>query len=203
MPELSTITDPYLPEPKGISTAGSGKLYVADGLGSGDWLTPYLLGYEDVNDTGASQALAAATWTQITNDAAGANTNSSYVLPTASSSWNSTTNQFNFANSGLDIGDTLDMRLVFDITTATTNVEVEGQIKFGIGSGSEYTVPIFNRVFKTAGTVPVGVPFSMYIGNSFTRDYPAQIEINTDTGTTTVAVQGWFIRYLPRNPVWG
>lgn len=34
----STLTDPYLHEPKDISSAGSGQVYVADGAGSGDWV---------------------------------------------------------------------------------------------------------------------------------------------------------------------
>lgn len=33
----STLTDPYLHEPKGVATASSGSVYVADGAGSGDW----------------------------------------------------------------------------------------------------------------------------------------------------------------------
>lgn len=34
----NTLTDPYLHEPKGISTALAGQIYVADGAGSGDWV---------------------------------------------------------------------------------------------------------------------------------------------------------------------
>lgn len=33
----STLTDPYLHEPKGIGSAGAGTVYVADGAGSGTW----------------------------------------------------------------------------------------------------------------------------------------------------------------------
>ena len=33
----STLTDPYLHEPKGVATASSGDVYVADGAGSGSW----------------------------------------------------------------------------------------------------------------------------------------------------------------------
>ena len=33
----STLTDPYLHEPKGVATAASGDVYVADGAGSGTW----------------------------------------------------------------------------------------------------------------------------------------------------------------------
>jgi hypothetical protein len=34
----STLTDPYLHEPKGIATAGTGQVYVANGTGSGTWV---------------------------------------------------------------------------------------------------------------------------------------------------------------------
>lgn len=33
----ASLTDPELHEPKGISTATSGSVYIADGLGSGNW----------------------------------------------------------------------------------------------------------------------------------------------------------------------
>lgn len=33
----STLTDPYLHEPKGVAAAASGDVYIADGAGSGDW----------------------------------------------------------------------------------------------------------------------------------------------------------------------
>lgn len=38
MPEHVNITDPNLHEPKGVSSAAAGKVYVADGLGSGAWI---------------------------------------------------------------------------------------------------------------------------------------------------------------------
>lgn len=37
----STLTDPYLHEPKGVSTAGAGEVYAADGAGSGGWFMPH------------------------------------------------------------------------------------------------------------------------------------------------------------------
>lgn len=33
----STLTDPYLHEPKGVAAASAGSVYIADGAGSGDW----------------------------------------------------------------------------------------------------------------------------------------------------------------------
>jgi len=43
----STLTDPFLHEPKGIAAAGAGEVYIADGSGSGDWteLSRYVNGY--------------------------------------------------------------------------------------------------------------------------------------------------------------
>jgi hypothetical protein len=37
VPKHDTCTDPQIHEPKGISTARKGEVYVADGSGSGDW----------------------------------------------------------------------------------------------------------------------------------------------------------------------
>ena len=33
----STLTDPYLHEPKGVAAASAGEVYIANGAGSGDW----------------------------------------------------------------------------------------------------------------------------------------------------------------------
>jgi hypothetical protein len=39
MAELNTITDPNLPEPKGVASQTAGKVYVSNGAGSGAWTT--------------------------------------------------------------------------------------------------------------------------------------------------------------------
>ena len=58
----SVLTDPQLHEPKGVSTAADGKVYVANGSGSGSW--QYVAGhaYGDLYITSStvSQTLAAA-----------------------------------------------------------------------------------------------------------------------------------------------
>ena len=43
----NTLTDPYLHEPKGVSTATAGQVYIANGAGSGDWVQNhnYVNGY--------------------------------------------------------------------------------------------------------------------------------------------------------------
>jgi hypothetical protein len=49
----SNLTDPYLHEPKGVASATSGKVYVSDGSGSGDWTQPnyQINGYVDFDAT--------------------------------------------------------------------------------------------------------------------------------------------------------
>ena len=57
----STLTDPYLHEPKGVAAASNGSVYFADGAGSGDWehLTHYVGGYVVFNSaTPTSQAIS-------------------------------------------------------------------------------------------------------------------------------------------------
>jgi hypothetical protein len=40
MPDHSTLTDPFIHEPKGIASVGEGLVYVSDGAGSGNWVSP-------------------------------------------------------------------------------------------------------------------------------------------------------------------
>lgn len=58
----SALTDPNLHEPKGASTAASGKVYVANGSGSGAWEYSAGHAYGDLYITGSStsQTLAAS-----------------------------------------------------------------------------------------------------------------------------------------------
>lgn len=56
----STLTDPYLHEPKGVATASAGSLYYADGSGSGAWnhAHHYVGGYVDFDSASPeSQAI--------------------------------------------------------------------------------------------------------------------------------------------------
>ena len=58
----SALTDPNIHEPKGVSTAAAGKVYTADGAGSGSWVFPAGHAYGDMYITNGSvaQTLAAA-----------------------------------------------------------------------------------------------------------------------------------------------
>jgi hypothetical protein len=56
----STITDPNIHEPKGVSSAAAGKVYVANGAGSGSWQYPagYAHGEIYINAGATTQTLS-------------------------------------------------------------------------------------------------------------------------------------------------
>lgn len=49
----SSLSDPYLHEPKGVAAASSGDVYVANGTGSGSWIKPnnFINGYIDFDSS--------------------------------------------------------------------------------------------------------------------------------------------------------
>jgi hypothetical protein len=76
--EHSAITDPNIHEPKGVAAATSGQIYVANGSGSGSWVTPTL---DTIDRTAPASAGATGTTGQIAFD-------SSYIyICTAANTW--------------------------------------------------------------------------------------------------------------------
>lgn len=63
--EHANITDPNVHEPKGVSTATAGQIYIADGSGSGDWTTPAL---SDIDVAAPASAASSGTAGQIAYD---------------------------------------------------------------------------------------------------------------------------------------
>lgn len=200
MVEHVTITDPDLHEPKGVAAATANEVYVADGAASGDWSGIWLHGWEDIEDTGASQSLATS-FVDLTNDGAGVNTNNTYKLPGWGDIWNTTTSEFQFDNTGLSIGDTVVVRMDFDITTAGTNSVITTAMDFAHGDASEFELVMDKRSFKTASTHNLIVHAHFYIGSSEVLNNPAKIKMKSDNASDTVSVNGWFVNMFPLRPV--
>jgi hypothetical protein len=78
----SNLTDPDIHEPKGISSAAAGTVYVANGAGSGRWLSTHSYGnlHIDVNSTANSVSLPAALDATF-------NTNTDYRKVNAAGMW--------------------------------------------------------------------------------------------------------------------
>jgi hypothetical protein len=198
----SALTDPELHEPKGASTAVVNTVYVADGAASGDWYKIYTQGFEDYQNTGGAQSPAAATFTDLTNNGLGANTLTTYTLPSVTGGlWDTATNSLDFTE--LTLGDTVDIRFDMSVTTAAANEEVVVVFDLAHGTGSEYQLVAAQRSYKTAGTYDLGGMLSIYMGNTATLNNPGKIAIKFGGASCSVTVDGWFIRVIPRNPILG
>ena len=157
------------------------------------------VGYFDYNDlvTQTTPLTAVANVPlKLTNDTAGANTNTSQNPYGVSYVWDSTTNQFHFAE--LAIGDTIDIRVHVQVTTTSANQKISLKAKFGIGSAYQFENSIYSGQFKTAGLNEISFVAPFYIGSTLIRDYPAELTLITDAGAT-VKVDGWYVRILRKN----
>ena len=198
----SAITDAAeIHEPKGATTATDGQVLVADGLGGTAWKTPFMFGVEDYNDSTTSGTpitlTPASTFVDLTNDGAGAFTNTTYKLQGLIDHWNTSTNRFDFTD--LELGDTIDIRIDVTVSTAAANSEVELAIELGLG-GSPYTLSIDKRTFNNAGAQNITRWYSIYIGDTNTLNNPAKLKMSSDNAADTVVVNGWYIRTGKRKP---
>lgn len=188
------------PEPKGVSSSTANKIYVADGSGSGSWKTIYTQGFEDYNHAGSSQVLTAGTSTKLLNDGAGTDTNTAYRLPGNTAIWSTVNNQFDWSGAGLALGDTVDIRLDFTVTTTGANDDLSILLNMAVGSGADYSLTTEYNEWRTAGTYPFTTYYSVYMGETDTLNYPAEVHMLAGTGSDTVQVNGWFVRTVPRSP---
>lgn len=76
----NTLTDPYLHEPKGISTALAGQIYVADGAGSGTWVeNSRIVGGYLTFSTGSPYAHSATTSDTVLNPSFSLSSNNGFT----------------------------------------------------------------------------------------------------------------------------
>lgn len=76
----ASLTDPELHEPKGISTALAGQIYVADGAGSGSWVeNSRIVGGYLTFSTGSPYAHSATTTDTVLNPAFSLSTNNGFT----------------------------------------------------------------------------------------------------------------------------
>ena len=152
--------------------------------------------YSDAETAGTPIAISADTWTLLTNDGAGADTVTTYGIATIPNIFNTVTDVFDF--SSLALGDSVDVRTDLTVTTTSPNQEVELEIFAAIGSGNDYTIPLVTPIiFKTAGEHKLIAFNGGFIGETSTRDNPANIQIKSDA-SASVVVNGWYIRVIRR-----
>lgn len=163
---------------------------IDDGVGRGIVRS---FGWQDFQDTttaGAPISLVAAnTWYDLTNDALGPLTDTTYKVATHGTIWDASTNTLDF--STLAIGDVVRFRTDITFTTTGANNVVSTQLAFG--PGFTFSIPYDSRAVKSAGTVRSIRYFSFTIKNADTRDNPAKFQASSDSTGNSVVVGGWQI----------
>ena len=202
------IPEAQLHEAKGASTSTVGQVLTSTG-GAATFQTPStapaagtvsqgVYDYNDLATTSTPISLASAnTQYLMTNDGLGSFTNKNYALPGVSDLWNSSTSRFDF--SGLSLGDTVDIRVDFSVTTTTTNTVIDFALELGLGS-SPYQVEVMSPVnFKSAQTYSMVHWQGIYMGDNNTLQNPARLLARADKTGVSVVVNGWYVRPLHTN----
>ena len=180
--EHSTLTSSELHEPKGISSAASGKVYVADGTGSGDWTTmqPSITGWGYYQDDSAEQTFN-TTDAKLSIDGTGTETTEAYLpldIRGSASLWDTTNDKI----TPTAVGDAYEARINLPITSRTSANYAE--VTLDIGGGASPTIVIHTSRIETNRTAPfshsVVIPISCL--STFVTN-GGQVFISTDTGS--------------------
>jgi hypothetical protein len=207
MTEHVNLIDPYIHEPKGVTTAEAGSTYVADGNGGGAWVD-HIVGtvsqgvynYEDVTTATTPIALTLAdTEYELTNDAAGVQ---SYTkgLDGLDSMWDEVTNRIIFTEGDvLAVGDTVDFRL--DVIAETTTVNTSLTIELELDTdGVPFRLPLIPETnFKTSGLHSQIRWIGLYMGSTATLTGEGRIVASADNTGVTIQVVGFYFRALHTN----
>lgn len=148
-------------------------------------------GWMDYNDlsTQSTPLAYVSGHLKITNDGLGTYTQKTYKPTHVTELFNTTTNQFNFAE--LDLGDEVMIRLDLLIQTTSPNQEIELHFTFDVG-GFPYDLSIEKTLFKTAGWHSIVRAVHFYIGNIGTKTNPCELHFTSDD-SANIKVNGFYI----------
>ncbi len=200
MPVHNAMTGTELHESKGIDTATNRQVAVANGAGSQTFQTMCRVGWSNYGDvttqTTPIALTAAGTWYDMTNDGAGAQSDSTHELPEVTNIFNVATGAFDF--SELAIGDTVDIRVDFAVTTAGANHEIEVKLNMDTAPiAANFPLDIHRENFKAASTdASIVRYYSLFIGSAAVRDGVHKLQMKSDGTGDTVKVNGWFVRAI-------
>lgn len=183
MVEHVNIPDGEIHEPKGISTAALGKVYVADGAGSGSWsYMPQGSGYYQDDSAGQVFNTTAA---KLSINGLGPNTDESHLprdIRGSGSLWNTTSDKI----TPIAVGDDYNLRLDLPVTTETGS-PTELTIELDISGGASPSIVIVERFAGTGRTTPytISVGFPIFVRSTFLAN-GGQIFLSTDSGSVTI-----------------
>lgn len=148
--------------------------------------------YNDVTTQSAAIALTDAdTFYKLTNDGAGAQSHNEFKPSGHGEIWNVSTNQLDF--SSLAVGDQVHLRIALDLIASGVNREFDLKLNFAIGGSFPFSLLFDHRPFKAAGTFPVLIERTFYIGSSDVKSNPAEILMSSDGTGDTVKVGGFLL----------
>lgn len=198
MPELKTVTDPDLPEPKGISTALADQIYRADGAGSGSWDSVVLHGWEKYSHSGGSQSLTAATRDLVQNDTLGSGTSTGYGLPNSTGLWDSVNSQIDLSAGQANVGDHVTLVLDIDYVASAGGDDFTVEADFAVGGSSPFTVPIDEINVESAGTLNKLTSYDFPVLDADMLNNPMELYVTAATASDSVTINSILIIVKPR-----
>ena len=188
----ANLTGADLHEPKGVASASANTVYKASGTGSGAWVeltdsdmnysdpTKNKFGWNDISDgqytSGSPRSITASTRTQITNNGAAAQSDTTRL----GTLWNTTTNALEIDD--LNAAYTLRLTAVVK-TTAVAGTPYVVDIEFESANGPT-VIAARTQVIKGgshANNLSIAIPF--YMG-SFINNYDLKLYITCDQNIT-------------------
>lgn len=151
-----------------------------------------LLGWADYNDSGAAQPLLANTWTQVTNDAAGALTNETFLPYDFTKFWDTVTNSVYLVDAA--VGDVISLRTDLVVTPTLDNSKVEMRLNFPVPG---FTLPVGSERLDAGAGVPYQRVHSVqfYIGFDAIRLNGCTVEVRCSSAAS-LACNGIFVQHL-------
>lgn len=179
----SDITDPNIHEPKGVSSADLGEIYVADGAGSGSWqIIPTGWGYYKDNASAQTFTTSDAKLTINGGDAATEESYLPLVIRGSDSLWDTSTSDI----TPIAVGDQYVVRLSLPVT-AKASSPTKAIVSLDIGAGGTPSNIIVQQELVTTGTPPytLTASFPVFITSTFLAN-GGQFFLATDTGSVDI-----------------
>jgi len=179
----SSLTDPYLHEPKGAAAASDGQVFIADGAGSGAFaFTP--TGWGHYKDDAAAQTFN-TTAAKLSIDGAGSSSESGYLpldIRGSAELWDTTNDKI----TPVAVGDQYDLRIDLPVTGKTGSPTLL-TLELDISGAASPTTVIVSRDISTSKTPPytISVGFPIFTLSSFVTN-GGQLFFKTDTGTVDI-----------------
>ena len=149
--------------------------------------------FQDVTTQSAPIALTVAdTWYDLTNDAAGSLSSTTFKVSGHSDIWDDATDTFDFTS--LSVGDVLRMRIDVEFITSGANHATELRLLYG--PSYSYSLSIDHTTFKSAVSGGDGqrlLYLSLAMFTSDAIDNPAKIQARSDATGDTIKVNGWLV----------